>query len=262
VRELRVKVTDDDGGVSEIDCLAKLITGDSECAKSQGFWKHQVSGKGKPQVDEATVLAFLEIVTFGSGIFDLATLESANNVFSPPKQGNNGNGNGGSGSGSASGSQEGSLTGTGSKGKGKGKKDKGDGSGSGSGSGTKSTGGSKLGKFRDKALGQTLAAWLNFASGAIDWDEMIDTTGDGAGDTSFGALIAEVESILNNPDATKADLERAKDLAEAVNLHDKDNPDCDTGTGTGTGSKTGTGSGTKSGTGSGSGTGGSKPGKK
>lgn len=38
---------------------------------------------------------------------------------------------------------------------------------------------------------------------------------------SFQEIIAEVESILNNPDATKADLERAKNLAESVNLHDK-----------------------------------------
>ena len=36
---------------------------------------------------------------------------------------------------------------------------------------------------------------------------------------------------LNDPDATRVDLERAKDLADAVNQHDEDNPDCDTETG-------------------------------
>ena len=56
---------------------------------------------------------------------------------------------------------------------------------------------------------------------------------------SFQEIIAEVESILNNPDATKADLERAKNLAESVNLHDKNNPDCETASGSDKGSETG-----------------------
>ena len=47
----------------------------------------------------------------------------------------------------------------------------------------------------------------------------------------FDEVVAEIEAILSNPDATKADLERAKDLAEAVNQHDKNNPDCDKGIG-------------------------------
>ena len=53
--------------------------------------------------------------------------------------------------------------------------------------------------------------------------------------------IAEVEEILKNPDATKAELEHAKKLAEAVNKYDKDNPECETGTGSksNTGIKTG-----------------------
>ena len=50
--------------------------------------------------------------------------------------------------------------------------------------------------------------------------------------TFYEGIILEVEAILNNPDATKADLKLAKDLAEAINLHDKDNPDC-TGSGSG-----------------------------
>jgi hypothetical protein len=75
---------------------------------------------------------------------------------------------------------------------------------------------------------------------------MIDTNKDGTPDMAFGDLIAEVESILSNDNATGDDLERAKKLAESVNHHDKGNADCDTKTGTGakgskTGSKTGSG---------------------
>ena len=105
--------------------------------------------------------------------------------------------------------------------------------------------GSDLAKTREKALTQTLAAWLNFAKGAVDLDKLTDK--DGIADTAFSDLIVEVEGILLSPDATKDDLNRAKKLAESVNKHDKDNPECDTGTGSK--SKTGTKSGTKSKTG-------------
>ena len=74
---------------------------------------------------------------------------------------------------------------------------------------------------------------------------MVDTDGDGITDTTFGDIIAEVELILGSPDPSDGDLERAKDLAEAVNLHDQNNPDCVTGTGTGTGTGSSTGTGTR-----------------
>jgi hypothetical protein len=109
--------------------------------------------------------------------------------------------------------------------------------------------GFNLDKSRDKAQSQILAAWLNFAKGSLDWNELVDTTGNGTPNTTFGALITEVELIMNDPGATKADLDRAKRLAEAANKHDKDNPDCDTGTA----SRSGTGAGSKA---SGSGSGG------
>ncbi len=93
--------------------------------------------------------------------------------------------------------------------------------GSGSGS-SRSSGGKK----REKALAQTLAAWLNYAKGSIDWTEVVEGTG-----LTFGDLIGQVEAIVNDPGATDEQLEHAKDLAEAVNKHDKGNPECDTGTG-------------------------------
>ncbi|MDP6717375.1 MAG: hypothetical protein QGF59_01915, partial [Pirellulaceae bacterium] len=77
-----------------------------------------------------------------------------------------------------------------------------------------------------KAHKQALAAWLNFASGAIGWTELVDTDGDNVPDTTFGDVMTTVESILSDLGASHADLVIASSLAESVNLHDADNPDC------------------------------------
>lgn len=73
--------------------------------------------------------------------------------------------------------------------------------------------------MRDKAEAQLLAAWLNFSSGAIGWTETVNGT-------AAGERLTRAEAILTDADATHQELEHAKDLAEAVNLHDQDNPDC------------------------------------
>jgi len=36
---------------------------------------------------------------------------------------------------------------------------------------------------------ELLAAWLNFANGAVDWAELVDTDHDGTGDTAFNAAV-------------------------------------------------------------------------
>jgi hypothetical protein len=65
---------------------------------------------------------------------------------------------------------------------------------------------------------QLLAALLNFANGAVEWDELIDTDGNGIGDTAFSAVIAQAESVRLNPASTRGQLEAQKDLLEAINL--------------------------------------------
>lgn len=85
VYTLAVGVADDDGG-SGSDSLAKLITGAEECARSHGGWKHNTSSGGKPQVDAATMQAYLDIADFVSEVFsehvDASTIEKANAVLS------------------------------------------------------------------------------------------------------------------------------------------------------------------------------------
>ncbi|MEF8813562.1 MAG: PKD domain-containing protein [Halovenus sp.] len=79
--------------------------------------------------------------------------------------------------------------------------------------------------MRERASAQLLAAWLNFASGRIGWTDSVDEDGDGTGDRAFNEVMAEVEAIVLDDGATRSELERAKDLAEAVNgqLEDEEN---------------------------------------
>ena len=163
-------VTDDDGGSTSAS-LPKLITDDRDCTRTQGFWKSQFSTKGKHQVDDATLNAYLSIVNFASAVFSeqvpASTIPQARAVMD--------------------------VSGP---------------------------------SMRDNAEAQLLAAWLNVAQGAVGWDELVDTDGDGVGDKPFYQVTSEAEAILLNPDATHLELEHAKDLAEAVNLHDAGNPLC------------------------------------
>ncbi|TFH33963.1 MAG: hypothetical protein E4G99_10460 [Anaerolineales bacterium] len=69
-------VEDDDGDSAEVSVI-KLIAGQFLCPQSQGFWKHQVSAKGKPHVDESTLLSYLEMIAWASSYFgDKESLES------------------------------------------------------------------------------------------------------------------------------------------------------------------------------------------
>jgi hypothetical protein len=82
---------------------------------------------------------------------------------------------------------------------------------------------------RAKAQAQLLAAWLNFANGAVGRDQAVplDDDDDGAPTLPFHELIAQAETILLDLDASRRDLKHAKDLAEAVNLLDEDNEACE-----------------------------------
>jgi hypothetical protein len=71
------------------------------------------------------------------------------------------------------------------------------------------------GNPRARATAQALAAWLNFAHGAVGWTEQVTAN------LTFEQVVAEIETILLVPSATKQALEHAKDLAEAVNLRDQ-----------------------------------------
>ena len=71
---------------------------------------------------------------------------------------------------------------------------------------------------KDQLDRQLLAALLNFANGDPTLDELVDTNGDGTGDTPFLTVIAVAEAVRNNPASTDAQIEAQKDLLEKINL--------------------------------------------
>jgi len=67
---------------------------------------------------------------------------------------------------------------------------------------------------------QLLAAWLNFANGAIGLGDLVDTNGDGVDDSTFGAALLTAENIRNNPASTRAQLLAQKNVLERIVLAD------------------------------------------
>ena len=61
---------------------------------------------------------------------------------------------------------------------------------------------------------QLLAAWLNFANGAIEWNRLVDTNGDKTADTPFLIAIETAESLRLNPTTTRNQLEAMKRIIE------------------------------------------------
>jgi hypothetical protein len=74
--------------------------------------------------------------------------------------------------------------------------------------------------LRDLLDRQLLAAWLNFANGAFDLDEEVDTDGDHVPDATFFEAMTDAETVRANPASTQTEIERQKDIIERLNLRD------------------------------------------
>jgi hypothetical protein len=59
-------------------------------------------------------------------------------------------------------------------------------------------------------------AWLNFASGAIGYDPLVDTDDDGSGDPPFHVSTGSAETVRLDPEATPAALKQSADLVHAI----------------------------------------------
>jgi PKD domain len=68
---------------------------------------------------------------------------------------------------------------------------------------------------------QLLAAWLNFANGAVALTELVDTDGNGTADTTFWAAVQAAEAVRLDPTATRSQLEAQKNILEQINLIDE-----------------------------------------
>jgi M6 family metalloprotease-like protein len=64
---------------------------------------------------------------------------------------------------------------------------------------------------------ELLAAWLNFANGAFDLTELVDTDGNGVADTPFATVMATAEAVRLNPASTSAQLLAQRDILEQIN---------------------------------------------
>jgi subtilisin family serine protease len=64
---------------------------------------------------------------------------------------------------------------------------------------------------------QLLTAWLNFANGAFDLNELVDTDGVGGPDTMFSTVMATAEAVRLNPASTEAQLYAQRDILERIN---------------------------------------------
>jgi hypothetical protein len=65
---------------------------------------------------------------------------------------------------------------------------------------------------------QLIAVWLNFANGALDLDELVDTNGDRVADTRFEDVVRHAEAVRLDPASTTAQLNAQKNILERINL--------------------------------------------
>ncbi len=73
---------------------------------------------------------------------------------------------------------------------------------------------------RDIMATQLIAVWLNFANGALDPGELVDTDGKKGVDTPFLTAVTTAEAVYNNPNATRAQILAQKDIMERIALRD------------------------------------------
>lgn len=72
------------------------------------------------------------------------------------------------------------------------------------------------GSATEKLDRELLAAWLNFANGAFDLTELVDTDGDGVADTSFASVMATAESVRIGPSSDAQKLAQ-RDILQEIN---------------------------------------------
>jgi len=62
-----------------------------------------------------------------------------------------------------------------------------------------------------------LTAWLNFANGAVEWNEQVDTNGNGTPDTPFHDAMRAAESVRLDPNATPAQIDAQRAILQSIN---------------------------------------------
>ncbi|MEO6711903.1 MAG: multicopper oxidase domain-containing protein, partial [Mycobacteriales bacterium] len=76
------------------------------------------------------------------------------------------------------------------------------------------------GDMKEQLDRQLLAAWINFANGGVEYNEMLDTDNNGSLDTSFITVMTNAELVRLNPASTKAQLQVQRDILTRINGRD------------------------------------------
>lgn len=76
------------------------------------------------------------------------------------------------------------------------------------------------GDMRQQLDRQLLAAWINFANGGVELNELLDTDNNGSLDTTFANVMATAEAVRNNLASTKTQLQAQRDILMRINGRD------------------------------------------
>jgi hypothetical protein len=69
---------------------------------------------------------------------------------------------------------------------------------------------------RDQLDRDLLTAWLNFANGAVDWDELVDTNRNGVVDTAFSVAMQRAETVRLAASSTPAQLDAQRAIVQSI----------------------------------------------
>ena len=69
---------------------------------------------------------------------------------------------------------------------------------------------------RDQLDRDLLTVWLNFANGAVEWDELVDTNRDGTADTVFHVAMETAEAVRLNPASTNAQFDAQRAILQSI----------------------------------------------
>ena len=75
---------------------------------------------------------------------------------------------------------------------------------------------SNSGSETQKLERELLAAWLNFANGAFDLNELVDTDGNGTADTAFATVVAAAEAVRTGS-STDAEKIAQRNILQRIN---------------------------------------------
>jgi hypothetical protein len=60
-----------------------------------------------------------------------------------------------------------------------------------------------------------LTNWLNFANGAFEFNELMDTNANGTPDTPFGTAMSNAETVRLNPASTTAQIDAQRNILQS-----------------------------------------------